>query len=67
MQLQINGNSRSFTDPVHTVSELLEALNLGSKIVIVEHNARILQKDDHETAQLTHGDTLEIVHFVGGG
>ena len=67
MKLIINGSNRSFEAPLHTVAELLHELNLGSKIVVVEHNEQILQKNEHEQALLCHGDRLEIVHFVGGG
>ena len=60
-------------DPVEldegaTVDDLLKALGLGGKWVVVERNREILR--DHAllpAVQLADGDVLEIVHFVGGG
>ncbi|WP_411342634.1 sulfur carrier protein ThiS [Paenibacillus sp. WLX1005] len=67
MQLIINGSTRTFPDAPETVQQLLNILQLQDKMVIVEHNEQILQKQDHGHAQLEAGDKLEIVHFVGGG
>lgn len=67
MELMINGTSRSVSPDVRTIEQLLESLQLGEKRVIVEWNQQILQKEDHGTTMIGSGDTLEIVHFVGGG
>ncbi len=50
-----------------TVAELLVHFGLDRKIAVVEHNLRILQKNDYSGVQLAAGDRIEIVHFVGGG
>lgn len=67
MELIINGSTRTFAESPGTVQQLLTLLQLQEKMVIVEHNEQILQKQDHGQAQLETGDKLEIVHFVGGG
>jgi sulfur carrier protein len=67
MKLIINGTDRFFDRSLQTVDELLQELQLGHKMVIVEHNEHILQKHEHQQAELQAGDRLEIVHFVGGG
>lgn len=51
-----------------SVGDLLRALDLEPRMVVVEHNREILR--DRETldrVRLIAGDVLEIVHFVGGG
>jgi len=50
-----------------TVAELLRRLALEGKPVAVEHNRRVVPRAEHASVRLNHGDTLEIVTFVGGG
>lgn len=67
MHLRINGETVEVPDSVHTVSELLQHFGLDRKVVIVERNEEILQKEEHPEAKVADGDRIEIVHFVGGG
>jgi sulfur carrier protein len=67
MKLRINGESISVPSDIMTVEHVLEHFKLQDKIVIVEHNMHVLQKADHASRKLAEGDSLEIVHFVGGG
>lgn len=67
MKLLINGEHIEVPDTVCRVADLLQHFSLGDKVVIVEVNASILQKDDHARTALSDGDRVEIVHFVGGG
>ncbi len=46
---------------------LLEHLRLQPRLVVVEHNGTILRRDGYAEAAVAAGDTLELVHFVGGG
>ncbi|MFB5265474.1 sulfur carrier protein ThiS [Paenibacillus enshidis] len=67
MRLVINGQEMTFETEIHNVDQLLNALDLQVKTVVVELNRRILTKDIHSVTDLKNGDHLEIVHFVGGG
>ncbi|EJR02512.1 sulfur carrier protein ThiS [Bacillus cereus] len=67
MNLKINGNQIEVPVSVETVAELLTHLELDNRIVVVEHNKDILQKDDHKDTSVFDGDQIEIVTFVGGG
>ncbi|PYQ55785.1 MAG: thiamine biosynthesis protein ThiS [Acidobacteria bacterium] len=40
---------------------------LAGRPVAVEHNRRVVPRAEHASVRLNHGDTLEIVTFVGGG
>ncbi len=62
----MNGEARDVAEGT-TVRALLEALSLGDTLVAVERNRMIVPKAEHATCALADGDTLEIVHFVGGG
>lgn len=50
-----------------SISDLLKALELHPTGVAVEHNKRIIKKEDYDKTILSRGDKVEIVHFVGGG
>jgi sulfur carrier protein len=68
MNLQINGEARTFADPAPpTLAALIESLNMKSDRVAVELNRDIVPRDRWPQTPLKEGDRLEIVHFVGGG
>jgi thiamine biosynthesis protein ThiS len=63
----VNGESRALL-PGSTVGDLLRALSLDPRMVVVEHNREILRdRAALDRVPLTDGDRIEIVHFVGGG
>lgn len=65
-EIAVNGEPRS-AGPDTTVVQFLEAHELDPDLVVVEHNHTILPRDAFDRTLLKPGDTLEIVHFVGGG
>ncbi|WLD93895.1 sulfur carrier protein ThiS [Alkalihalobacillus sp. AL-G] len=67
MRLRINGDTVEVPDTVATVSELVEYFELNNRVVMVELNENILDKQTHPEAKVADGDKLEIVQFVGGG
>jgi sulfur carrier protein len=50
-----------------TVRGLIEHLGLTDGPVAVEKNRAVVPRADHTKVELSDGDVLEIVHFVGGG
>ncbi len=69
LSIRINGSERSFPgiDEPLPLAELVEALELKSDRIAIEHNGEIASRKDWPTIQVHCGDRLEIVHFVGGG
>lgn len=65
MLVTINGETRDIDS--QTVTELLETLAIDPRRVAVELNMEILPKAAYATTTLSAGDSMEIVHFVGGG
>ena len=66
MKVKINGEEKEIRrrpDP----TALLESLQIRPARVVVERNREIVPRDRYGTTLITEGDTLEIVHFVGGG
>ena len=66
MKLIINGEPREFA-PLSTVWELLAQLGMKPDRVAVELNRELVPRSRWAGTQVSDGDSLEIVHFVGGG
>ena len=65
MNITTNGEAVSI-DPL-TVQQYLVSLGIDPRRVAVELNLDILPKAQYESTLIKEGDSLEIVHFVGGG
>ena len=66
MTVSINGLKREV--PGHTSLEgLVELLQLQKKSIALELNRRVVQRSSFKEVWLQPNDTIEIVHFVGGG
>jgi thiamine biosynthesis protein ThiS len=50
------------------LADLLASLELDPRLVVVEHNGTIRRdRSTFASLKLSADDTIEIVHFVGGG
>jgi thiazole synthase len=63
--ITLNGDTRR--TQAATIADLVRELDLVPEKVAVERNGAIVPRSTLEEAALGDGDTLEIVHFVGGG
>jgi thiamine biosynthesis protein ThiS len=66
MKVKINGEDREFDNGL-TLTALLESLQIRPGRVVVERNREIVARDSYNATLINDGDSLEIVHFVGGG
>ena len=66
MRIQINGEPREIADET-TLAQLVSLLELKPEQIAIELNRRVVRRTDWSKALLREDDTLEIVHFVGGG
>lgn len=62
----VNGETRTIAAPA-TVADLLAHLSLDPRMVVVELNREIIRRHRVGEVSLNDGDSLELVHFVGGG
>ncbi len=65
MKLTVNGDPITLDGA--TVADLVAQLNLGGRRLAVEVNQEIVPKSEHGTHTLNDGDTVEVVHAIGGG
>jgi thiamine biosynthesis protein ThiS len=66
MRLAVNGKPRE-VDGEPTILEFLQSNQVNHLLVAVEHNGEIIKRDRLSEVRLNEGDTLEIIHVVGGG
>ena len=62
----LNGDTREIP-PGLTVQGLLDHLEMGGEQVAVARNSEIVPKSDYESVCIEAGDSIEIVHAIGGG
>jgi sulfur carrier protein len=65
MKIVLNGQEQ--TTASITLSQLIEQLGMKQDRVAVELNRNIVPRAQWPETNLSEGDKLEIVHFVGGG
>lgn len=66
MKIVVNGDPYDVPAPV-TIAGLLQRLEIDSRRVAVERNLVVLKRALFDTTELSDGDQIEIVNFVGGG
>ena len=65
--LMVNGGERRIPAG-WTLADLLASLDLDARAIVVEHNGTILRdRASFASLELAADDSIEIVHFVGGG
>jgi thiamine biosynthesis protein ThiS len=66
LAVTINGEARRVPGPA-TLLELLGHLGLDPRSVVVELNREIVRRPRLAETRVAEGDSIELVHFVGGG
>ncbi len=66
IDILVNGETRAVARGA-TLLELLAALELDPRAVVVEHNRSIVRRPALGDVRVAPGDAVELVHFVGGG
>jgi thiamine biosynthesis protein ThiS len=66
--LNINGIEKQFPDGLpKTLIELLKQLDIHQATVVAEINGKIIARENFSQTQVSPGQTIELVRFVGGG
>ncbi len=66
LRVVVNGQERALEEGSR-ISDLVTELGLTGRRVAVERNRVIVPRAAHDSTLLDDGDTIEILHFVGGG
>lgn len=66
--LKINGVEKQFPVGIpRTLTKLLEQLDINQATVVAEIDGKIIERDSFSQTQLSNGQSIELVRFVGGG
>lgn len=66
IEVAINGSPRRVPRDA-SLLDVLATLELDARLVVVEHNRRIVRRPELGAVRVVPGDAIELVHFVGGG
>ncbi len=66
MRVTINGEAREVASEP-TVEELLQEIGTKQERVAVELNLEVVPRTEFGQRRVREGDSVEVVHFVGGG
>lgn len=66
MRVQVNGEAREVPERI-TLDELVRELSLAPERLAIELNREVVRRAAWAETEMREGDTVEIVHFVGGG
>jgi sulfur carrier protein len=66
LAITVNGEAKRVPGPA-TIADLLRHLQLDPRTVVVELNRHIVRRPQLAETTLHEGDSVELVHFVGGG
>jgi sulfur carrier protein len=66
LRVVVNGDERWVPGPA-SLLDLLARLGLDPRTVVVELNRQIVRRPRLGDTVLAEGDSVELVHFVGGG
>jgi thiamine biosynthesis protein ThiS len=66
IEVTVNGDNRTVNSGM-TVTDLLNSFGLHPRLIVVEHNREILNRERYDETEVRSGDNFELVHFVGGG
>ena len=66
IKIRVNGKVKYISDNYH-MSDLVKNLKISIKKVAIELNQEIIDKKNISKINFKENDTIEIVHFIGGG
>lgn len=66
MRARINGKDVELERPT-ALLDYLAGIGVDPRSIAVEHNGKILERDEYASTTLRDGDVVEIVRMVGGG
>lgn len=66
MKVFLNGETREIAKGLD-LEELVDHLSLPTQRVAVELNKAVVRRADWKSTKINEFDTIEVIHFVGGG
>jgi thiamine biosynthesis protein ThiS len=65
--LKINGKEKEFAELPSTLLGLLDQMQINQATVVAEIDGNIIERSKFTDTTLKHGQSVELIRFVGGG
>ena len=66
INIKLNGKKTNVDDQI-SLNKILKNLNIPKNKVAIELNKEIVNKKKLSSIKIRNNDSIEIVHFIGGG
>jgi thiamine biosynthesis protein ThiS len=66
VKITLNGEEKQLAGKM-SVENLVAELQLDTRKIAIERNLHIVPRSAYDSTVINDGDTIEIVHFIGGG
>ena len=66
IDIKLNGEIKKIETEV-TLDRLLDLFSLPRQRIAIELNRSVVRRNDWPEITINNGDTIEVIHFVGGG
>ena len=66
INIKLNGKKTNVDDQI-SLNKILKNLNIPTNKVAIELNKEIVNKKKLSSIKIRNNDSIEIVHFIGGG
>jgi thiamine biosynthesis protein ThiS len=66
INIKLNGKKTNVDDQI-SLNKILKNLNIPTNKVAIELNKEIINKKKLSSIKIRNNDSIEIVHFIGGG
>jgi len=67
MKIILNNNSEEIPGDSVSVNELLSLKHFTFKMLIIKINSVLIKKAEYETAMISDGDDVTVLHLISGG
>lgn len=66
-KISVNGKAQEVVTPI-SISELIKLNNVAQpEMVSIQLNGQFVNRDDFESTQVSDGDEVDFLYFMGGG
>ena len=66
INIKLNGKKTNVDDQI-SLNKILKNFNIATNKVAIELNKEIVNKKKLSSIKIRNNDSIEIVHFIGGG
>lgn len=67
MKIILNNREETFDATRLTVADIIRLKNFTFRMLVTKINGKVIRTDERDTAAVSDGDTVEVIHLISGG